>query len=273
MSAASGASSSSLAVKAADVFVKSWISGTRLTPETLPAAPESIDAMYETHLAIQTHPLVASDLGGHAGYKLGAIGAEGQPCIYAPLFGNFVTDKAEQVSASAIQLWQIEPEIALILGEEIAPATDGKPHSVDDVWAAVSEVALSIELCGKRGTPEAYAATTKLGSFADTLSSGGVVLGPRLPAKSMSVASVLCPTKLLVNSELLAEGSGAAAPEGGPAQALTWLANHLNGRGLSLQKGQVVATGQTCNTKAIKAGDIVKATFGELGEFEMAVAP
>ena len=280
--------SSPLASKAADVFVKAWVSGERLGPDTLPSAPATVDEMYETHLAIQQHPLVASSLGGHGGYKLGAIGAEGQPCLYAPLFADFIVEPnkldngrpqwsnlAEPVvSSSRIALWQIEPEFALVMGADLPARPDGEPHTADSAWAAVSEVILCIELCGKRGTPEAYAASTKLGSYADTLSSGGVVLGPRLATSATDARqAILGATALFVNDELIAEGSGAAAPEGGPAQALAWLANHLNGRGLSLQRGQLIATGQTCNTKAIKAGDRVRATFGELGMLEMVIAP
>jgi hypothetical protein len=59
------------------------------------------------HHAMQTHPL-ASDLGGLAGYKIGAAGALGQTAIYAPLFGNFIVDEGETVSASHLQLHQIE---------------------------------------------------------------------------------------------------------------------------------------------------------------------
>ena len=46
-----------------------------------------------------------------------------------------------------------------------------------------------------------------------------------------------------------------------------WLAN-LNGRGLELRAGQLVATGQTCST-----GDRLRADFGGLGSLEMTLAP
>ena len=265
---------SPFASKAADVFVNAWVTGERLGPDTLPAAPASVDEMYETHLAIQQHALVASSLGGHGGYKLGAIGAEGQSCLYAPLFSDYlVSAPGDGVSASSINLWQVEPEFGLVIGSDLLARADGELHTAESIWEAVAEVVLCIELCGKRGSKEAYAASTKLGSYADTLSSGGVVLGPRLAASTTGRDAVLGAAALFVNDEKLAEGSGAAAPEGGPAQALAWLANHLNKRGLCLRAGQLIATGQTCNTQAVKAGDRVRATFGALGEVEMVVAP
>ena len=259
---------------AADTFVKAWVSGEQLGADGFPNAPASVDGLYEIHLAIQQHPLVATSLGGHGGYKLGAIGGAGEPCLYAPLFSKFLVEApGGDLSAGGIHLSQIEPEYALLMGSDLPPRSDGRPHSLDEVWAAVHQVVLCVEACGKRGTPEAYAASTKLGAFADTLSSGGVVLGPRLLASTMKPEDVLGATTLLVNDDLIAEGSGAAVPEGGPAQALTWLANHLNGRGLGLRQGELVATGQTCNTKLVKVGDRVRATFGALGSIEMVVAP
>ena len=264
-----------MATHAADVFVRAWVDRTRLIPETFPAAPATVDDLYKTHLAIQQHELVASCLGGHGGYKLGAIGGAGEACLYAPLFGNFLVEApGNNLSAAELQLWQVEPEIAVIMGSDLPTRADGEPHSVHDVWSAVETVVLCIECCGKRGTPACYEGSTKLGSYADCLSSGGVVLGPRLSASTLPIDAVRsCKAQLIVNDEVLASGSGAATPEGGPAEALTWLANHLNSRGLCLARGNLVATGQICNTKLCKPGDRVTATFEGLGSVEMVVMP
>ena len=56
--------------------------------------------------------------------------------------------------------------------------------------------------------------STKLGSFADTLSSGGVVLGDRRSAAALRPDELLAATELFVNGERLAGGSGAAVPVG-----------------------------------------------------------
>ena len=55
--------------------------------------------------------------------------------------------------------------------------------------------------------------------------------------------------------------------------ALGWLANHLNTRGLMLERGMLIATGQTCIHRGAVAGDRVVASFGTLGEVEMVVDP
>jgi len=231
--------------------------------------------MYETHLAMQRHPLAASELGGLGGYKIGAVGAEGEPCIYAPLFRRFLVDApGGGLSAAAIQMHQLEPEFAVVLGADLPPRADGALHSCEDAWAAVESLVLCIECCGRRATAEVVAAQPRLGRMSDALSAGGVVLGPRLPAARFDApALAACATQLFVNATLVAEGSGRECPEGGPVQALTWLANHLNGRGLALQKGQLVTTGQTCIYRAFNVGDRVVAAFPGMGRVEMTVAP
>ena len=60
---------------------------------------------------------------------------------------------------------------------------------------------------------------------------------------------------------------------GGPAEAVTYLANHLNARGMRLKQGELVATGQACNTKKLAVGDVIQATFKGLGSIEMLIQP
>merc|ERR1712151_213213 len=98
------------------------------------------------------------------------------------------------------------------------------------------------------------------------LSAGGGILGPRLSAAQVSPGLLSeCPTSLSVNGNTKSTGSGSTCPGGGPVQALTWLANHLNSRGLALQRGQLVITAATCLTKEIQIGDTIHANFGSLG--------
>ena len=259
----------------ADAFVRSWVSGVKLGPDAYPESPVSVADLYATHLAIAKHPLVESELGGIGGYKIGAPGGAGEVAISAPLFKRFLVEAPGRgLSASFIGLCQIEPEIGVVMGADLPPRD--RPYSVEDAWAAVDSVVLIIECCGQRSTPEAAeAVTSALGKYADTLSSGGIVLGPRLPAAQVGIEGVKCAVELFVNDEKVATGSGKAAPQGGPAESLAWVVNHLNSRpgGLYLKAGELVATGQMCNTKLIKPGDRVRAEYAQLGEVEMVVEP
>ena len=244
--------------------------------------------MYATHLAMQTSHL-AAELGGVGGYKIGAVGAEGEPCLYGPLFSNFIVEAAGRtrartagggekahstLSSSAINLFQVEPEFAVVMADDLPPRTDGRLHNPADAWAKVESVVLCIECCGRRATEDVSAAQSKLGRFNDALCAGGVVLGQRRAAKYFNVDSLSeVRTELTVNGETVVSGSGAALPfEGSVAQGLAFLANHLNGRGLTLRAGQVVATGQTCAySGALAPGDEVVARFDTLGEVAMVV--
>merc|ERR1712129_317824 len=93
--------------------------------------------------------------------------------------------------------------------------------------------------------------------------------GPRLPATGMDAAKFTeCRTSLSINGEVVCSGSGGACPEGGPLQALAWLANHLNSRSLGLQAGQLIITGATCFTRELKVGDKFVAEFDSMGSVE-----
>jgi len=203
----------------ANSFIQAWRTRKWLALDSYPAPPTSLSEMYDTHLAIQQHPAVNSEFGGLAGYKLGAVGALGETCLYAPLFGRYLVDApGDRLSAASINLWQIEPEIGFVLNADLAARSDGRPHSAAAAWAAVSEVVLCIECCGKRRALD-DATISGLGGFADTLSSGGVVFGPRFPAASVTVDATLCATALHVNDREVATGSGTATPLGSPAEA------------------------------------------------------
>lgn len=253
-----------------------WISGARLNQ--LPPPPNDAEELFATQQAIAEHPLIEERLGGLGGYKLGgAFAVAGEPCLWAPLFQHFIcSEPGKKLSSRTIGLAAIEPEVAVIIGRDLLPRADGRPHSVDDVWKAVDRVALIFEVCGKRLTPAACEGAPKIGTLADTLSSGGIVIGTswamserKLSSNDVSKIEV----ELIVNGAKVAEGSTSLCPMGGPAEAVTYLANHLNARGMRLKQGELVATGQACNTKKLAVGDVIQATFKGLGSIEMVIQP
>eukprot|EP00240_Pyramimonas_obovata_P016087 CAMPEP_0118924632 /NCGR_PEP_ID=MMETSP1169-20130426/2681_1 /TAXON_ID=36882 /ORGANISM="Pyramimonas obovata, Strain CCMP722" /LENGTH=267 /DNA_ID=CAMNT_0006865763 /DNA_START=123 /DNA_END=926 /DNA_ORIENTATION=- len=261
---------------AGEILVTAWAEGKWLRESSEFPNCSSVDAMYATHLAMQTHPIATSALGGHAGYKTGGVNAiEGQPCLYGPLFGRFVVDhNQESLSKAAINAHQLEPEIIAIMGQDLPSRADGKPYTLEEVLTAVDSFALGIEINGRRATAALASDLPKLSVLSDALNAGGVVLGPRLSPQSLQLDELSqCETEILVNGKSVAKGSTSACPQGGPAHALEWLANHLNSRGLVLQKGMVVATGQTCASKDYFPGDQIVCKFGKLGQVEMVFAP
>lgn len=260
---------------AAETFLTAWVGKCWISDSAdYPAAPKNVAELYEIYLSLERHPL-AERLGGLGGYKLGAIGAEGEACLYAPLFKKFLLDASVgpvEISVGELQMFNVEAEIGVILGADIPATADGRPHTKEDVWASVESVRPCIECCGRRATPSvADSVASSLGKMADCLSAGGVVFGGAVDPKSSAWASCKC--SLEVAGSTVAEGSGAECPLGGPQEALTYLANHLNTRGLSLKKGQFVITGATCKSKAFAIGDLVAADISSLGRVEAKMAP
>lgn len=263
---------------AADTFMQAWARRKWITSKAAyPDAPTSVEEMYSIFLAMQLHP-VARSFGGLGGYKLGAIGMAGEPMIYAPLFRQFLVDaflgSIAAFSSSSVQLHTIEAELGLILGSDLPARADGAAYTEQDVWTAVDVVVPCIECCGRRSDAEVTAEMPVLGKLADCLMAGGVVLGRPVQARHLDLSALTtCSTTLSVNTEQVAQGSGAECPEGSPLAATAWMANHLNQRGLWLRKGQLVITGATCKSTAFQVSDRVTATFSALGCVEMFVEP
>jgi 2-oxo-3-hexenedioate decarboxylase/2-keto-4-pentenoate hydratase len=76
--------------------------------------------------------------------------------------------------------------------------------------------------------------------------------------------------RLIINGEVKGEGTGAAVL-GHPLNALTWLANALNARGLGLRAGDCITTGVTTDIYLAGPGDRVVADFGSVGIVELAI--
>ena len=281
--------STASAAAAADTLIRAWSTNQWIvSPSDYPQPPGSIDELYAVHDALAAHPLAQQPpLNGIAGYKVGAVGAEGEVCIYAPLFSGFlvrIRAPGTSLSASAIQMHQIEPELAVTLATDLPLREDGAQHSAERLCAdgSIRSVSLCIECCGARASPEVLGKQSALGRFQDSLAAGGLVIGSELRLHKDGTAQMLdsssssssssdsdssseavrladCETTLIINGQVAAEGSTSRCPAGGPIEAVAWLANHLNSRGKMLRAGEVVAAGQTCMTRDFAVGDVVEA--------------
>ena len=70
------------------------------------------------------------------------------------------------------------------------------------------------------------------------------------------------------NGELLATGAGAAV-QGGPANAVAWLANTLGALGIPFKAGEVILSGSQSPLVAVADGDRLRCTVGGLGSCEV----
>ena len=279
----------------AHAHLQAWVSGTKATTRHKHFSPPDLAAVYAVHDAMGADAL-AAQLGGVAGYKQGGIGAAvlpngtPAPAVYGVLMGRDIVAEgsaaAAALSVDHLGLFCCEAEIGFRM--RAAPGADGGAavgagtSSTDvlteqQVWDAVDEVFLAVELCGRRhALGEGEAEATSLECLGDASCAAAVVCGRRWAPSAAG-----CPTpaqlaamqsRITVNGEERAAGEGANCPLGSPLAALTWVANHLVGRGKRLLPGDVVIGGATCKTREWSAGDTVVASFGDLGEVRVCVS-
>ena len=153
----------------------------------------------------------------------------------------------------------IEAEIAVRLSADLS----GGGHTRESVAAAVGAVAPSIEIVDDRACD--YDALDGLALVADNSFNFGVVLGPET-AGWRGVDLPALGGRLVINGEVVGEGTGGAVMGGHPFEAVAWLANALAARGRELRAGDIVMTGSIVATKWPAARDEIVVALDSLGE-------
>lgn len=223
--------------------------------------PENV---VSTHLAydVQSHVVAARADEGRApsGWKLGYTSAVmreqmgiAEPNL-GPLAAHMLLAPDGAIPETVMQP-RVEPEIALVLGEDV-PVDIAPSISAHDIRAYVSSAHAALEVvdsvwCGYRFT---WAQNT-----ADASSAAFVVIGPEVPLDGLSEL----PGVLERNGEWMGSGQGSAAM-GDPFAALAWLAGRLAERGDGLRAGQVVITGGMTAAVPLEPGDVVSARIGSV---------
>ncbi len=140
----------------------------------------------------------------------------------------------------------LEFELALTLGEDIAPATD---HTPDSLKPRLSAARPAYELIEDRSAD--YSDLDVRTMIADNAWCGGVVLGPEIQGwRDMDLAAL--PARLSSPGHEDMEGSTAATD---PLGSLSWVLNDLGGRGITVKQGEIVITGSMLTTQFPEAGD------------------
>lgn len=154
----------------------------------------------------------------------------------------------------------LEFEVTVRMGADV-PASD-VPYTRETIEPFVAEVLTSFEIVDTR-----RADISKLGAMglaADRCLCAGAVLGSGTSDWSgldLSSAAV----ELDWNGEIVETGVTGAAM-GHPFEGLAWIANHLAGRGRTLDAGHVVLTGSAFAPKPASEGDVVSYRIEGLGE-------
>jgi 2-keto-4-pentenoate hydratase len=257
------ATPSSAHVEAAALLHELWAGGR--TVAQLPGAlrPRTPDDGWAVQRALDAH------MGEPAGWKLAATNPVGQAQLGAdgPLAGRLhagcLRSSVAEIDATANTMGVAEAEFAFRIAHDLAPAPREVTRAA--VVAAVAAVVPAIEVPESRFNDHLAAGLSSL--IADGLCFGHLVLGaPVAEWDPEQLAS--WSVRVRCGGGPPTHGSGAAVL-GDPVAALVWLTRRLHRHGLTLRAGEVVTTGACAPPTPVRAGDLVHADFGVLGEVSM----
>jgi 2-keto-4-pentenoate hydratase len=197
-----------------------------------------------------------------SGRKIGvtSVAVQQQIGVDQPDFGTLFADTeyGDGVDIPSTRLIQprAEAEVALVLDRDL----DDAPHGFAQIVRAVAFALPAIEVVDSR--IEEWKISI-VDTVADNASCGLYVVGSRpVPLRKVDVRTV--PMSMSIDGVEVSTGSGAACL-GNPLHAARWLADTLCERGIPLRAGDVVMTGALGPMKPIAAGNLVEASFGDLG--------
>lgn len=234
---------------------------TELIPEAEVPVPDSAKDAY----------LVQDELTGLlptevVGWKIGATSSAAQQRlgVKAPISGRVhertLLESGTVVDASTFHHPPgIECEIAFRLRRSLSP--DGPPLDAAAAKELVGSVHPAIELVGTRFEGGFDVAPALL--VADGSAHAALVIGDAIdPDRAGDLSAAVC--RLVVDGREITQGPGSEVL-GDPYAALAWLCNHLRGRGIALEQGEIVTTG-TC-TGIVPSGpnQLITNDAGHLG--------
>jgi 2-oxo-3-hexenedioate decarboxylase len=179
--------------------------------------------------------------------------------LYGGLTSDMVLPAGERVDLSAFIHPRAEPEIAFLLGSEIAA-----PATITSVLAATQLIFGALEIIDSRYDNFRFRHPDVV---ADNASSAGVIAGSvALPPEQLGDLRLIgC--VLRADGEIAATAAGAAVL-GHPAESVAWLVNELDRRGQQLPAGSIVLSGALTDALPLRAGGSVSAEFDGLGMVE-----
>lgn len=199
-------------------------------------------------------------LGGTSPASLAAMGLKEPICGF--LFPKQFATGAE-VSLKEFAGLAIEAEVAFRMRTRLAGPGVTAATALLAVEGAIAALELpDLMFSGKPGVPD---------FVANSIIANAIVLGDTVTP----LAGFDLPSEEVVyeqNGEVVATYT-AAEVMGNPLNALAWLANHLETRGLALEPGDIVMSGAISKVLRPKAGDTISARFARLGTVSVKFVP
>lgn len=223
-----------------------------------------LEAAYEAQRLVVQAKVDAGD--PVVGAKLGLTSRAKQQAMSVsdPLYGkvtrSMLAPFGEPVDLASLIQPRVEPEIAFLLGEDLAGGA-----TVTEVLKATEAVFAGIDVLDSRYRDYRF---TLPDVVADNCSAGRFLLGPRAlkPAELPDLRLLGC--VLRADGDVVYTAAGAAVM-GHPAASVAWLVQRLAERGESLPAGSLVFSGGLTAPIPLRAGHSVTAEFDVLGTVEV----
>jgi 2-keto-4-pentenoate hydratase len=188
-----------------------------------------------------------------------------QPAAGA-IFSKVVHPSPARIELTAYHHLGVEFEVAVRLADDL-PAS-GAPWTRASVAGRVAACMPAFELV-EDGDAD-YKTLDAFTLVAENAWNGGVVLGsPVTEWRGLDLEGSV--TRCWINDAPGGQGKTGDAL-GHPFEAVAWLANLLDGRGLMLRRGMIVMTGSSITTKFPAPGDRVRFAIDGLGEVALEAA-
>lgn len=230
-------------------------------PPLLERMPDlSLDDAYRIQLDFVSRRVAAGET--IVGKKIGVTSKAVQELIGVdqPDFGQLTSamafEEGEAVSLAGLIQPRAEAEIAFVLKRDL----NGPGITATDVLRATDYVAPCFEIVDSRITDWKIRIQD---TVADNASCGVYLLG-KTKASPSKLDLNLAGMVLERNGELFSTAAGAAV-QGGPVNAVVWLANTLGALGIPFRAGEVILSGSQSTLVPVVAGDSLNCIVGGLG--------
>jgi 2-keto-4-pentenoate hydratase len=216
--------------------------------------------------------LAAAGRGTIAGWKIALTSKAmqqmtgvDQPAAGA-IFSKVMYPSPARVDLGAYHHLGVEFEVAVRLGGDL-PASGG-PWTRASVAGRVASCLPAFELV-EDGNAD-YKTLDAFTLIAQNTWNGGVVLGaPMTDWRGVDLETAV--TRCWINDEAAGQGKTGDAL-GHPFEAVAWLANLLNRRGRTLDRGMIVMTGSSITTRFPAPSDRIRFAIDGLGEVALEAA-
>jgi len=206
------------------------------------------------------------------GYKIGLTSKAMQRVMkidtpdYGVLLDDMIFPDGGEINVADFLDPQIEVELAFVLKERLF----GDNVTLEQVMAATDYVIPAFELIAARSFrvhPQTGYTRTVKDTISDNAANAGIIMGGiKINPEEMDLRWAGAIVKR--NGEIEQTGLAAAVLDH-PANGICWIAKRFAPHGVALEPGQILLSGSFTAPIKVKAGDLVTAEYGPLGDISV----